>query len=44
MDLQAMGCEGTDWIDVAQDRNRWRTLVNVEMSLRNSMKCGEFFD
>jgi len=34
MDLQAAGCEGMHWIDVAQDMDRWRALVNVVMNLR----------
>jgi hypothetical protein len=34
MDLQEVGCEGLDWIDVAQDRDRWPTLVNAVMNLR----------
>jgi hypothetical protein len=29
-----MGSEGMDWIDVAQDRDRWRTLVKAVMNLR----------
>ena len=34
MDLQEMRCVGTDWIDLAQDRDRWRTLVTAVMNLR----------
>jgi len=34
MDLQEVGFEGMDWIDVAQDRYRWRALVNAVMNLR----------
>jgi hypothetical protein len=32
MDLREMG--GMDWIDLAQDRDQWRALVNTEMNLR----------
>jgi hypothetical protein len=28
MDIQKVGCGAVDWIDMAQDRDRWRALVN----------------
>jgi len=34
MDLQEVGCEGMDWLELAEDRNRWRALVNGVMNLQ----------
>jgi hypothetical protein len=34
VDLQETGCGGKDRIELAQVRDRWRTLVNVVMKLR----------
>jgi hypothetical protein len=34
MDLQDVGWGGMDWIDMAQDRDRWRVLVSAVMNLR----------
>jgi len=34
MDLQEVGCGYMDWIGLAQDRDRWRTLVSAGINLR----------
>jgi hypothetical protein len=34
MDLREIGCDRVDWIDMAQDRDQWRALVNTVLNLR----------
>jgi hypothetical protein len=34
IDLRKIGWDGVDWIDLAQDRDQWRALVNTVMNLR----------
>jgi hypothetical protein len=33
MDIQEVGCRAVDWIELAQDRDRWLDLVNAVMDL-----------
>jgi hypothetical protein len=36
MDFQKVGCRSMDWIELAQDKYRWRTIVNAVMNLQVS--------
>jgi hypothetical protein len=43
MDLPEAGCGDVDWIDVAQDRDRWRALVCTVTNLRVPQNAGNFW-
>jgi hypothetical protein len=42
MDLQEVGCGNMNWIGLAQDRDRWRTLVSAVMNLWVPRNAGNF--
>jgi hypothetical protein len=43
MDLKEVGCGGMVWIELAQDSERWRTIVNAVMKF-GFIKCREILD
>jgi hypothetical protein len=44
MYLREVGCGSVDWMNLAQDRDRWRALVNTVMNLPSFITCGEFLE
>jgi len=44
MDLKEVGCAGMAWIDLAEDRDRWRGSCGCSNEASGSIKCREFLD
>jgi hypothetical protein len=42
MDLREIGWDGVDWIDMTQDRDQWRALVNTVLNLRVPLNGRQF--
>jgi hypothetical protein len=42
VDLREIGWDGVDWIDVTQDRDQWRALVNTALNIRVPLNAGKF--
>jgi hypothetical protein len=43
VDLQGVGCEGIDWIKLAQNSDSWWALVNAAMNLQVPYNAGYFW-
>jgi hypothetical protein len=44
VDLKELCWEDVDWMNVAQDRDKWRAVVKSVIKLSGYIKCGEFLD
>jgi hypothetical protein len=44
MYFREIGWGGVDWIDLGEDRDQWRALVNTVMNLRGFIKCWEILE
>jgi len=42
MNLREIGWKAVDWMHLAQDKDRWRALVNTVMNIRFPKKAGNF--
>jgi hypothetical protein len=42
MELRKIGWDGVDWVDLAQDRDQWRALLNTVMNFRVPLNTGKF--
>jgi hypothetical protein len=41
MDLREIGWDGMDWIDLSQDTDQWRALMNMIKNLRVPLDAGQ---
>ena len=41
-DLQELGCWDVDWIELAEDRDTWRAIVNAIMNIQVPQNAGDF--
>jgi hypothetical protein len=44
IDFREIGWDNMDWIDLAQDRDQWRALVNTVINVQGSIKCWEVLE
>jgi hypothetical protein len=42
IDLREIGCCDLEWVDLVQDRDQWRTVVNTVMNLQVPQSVGKF--